>query len=49
MYIPAAASIPKQGAMKYIQIPHQIQAKIADEKVLAGFTLKPEMEEHIAK
>jgi len=49
MYIAADINMPRQGADKYIQILCHIHANSADEKVLAGLTLNPEIEEPSAK
>ena len=45
MYIAADINMPRQGADKYIQMPCHIHANKADEKVLAGLTLNPQIEE----
>ena len=41
----AAAIIPRQGAAKYIQMPCHIRRRRRNEKLRAGLTLNPEMEE----
>ena len=45
MYIAADINIPRQGGDKFIQMLCHIRANKADDKVLAGLTLNPEIEE----